>query len=292
MQTLYATCLLLLSVVFLPVSGVRADPVHDVLFTQLQDENMGVRIAALRALQLTLDPRLPEALFQLLDDEGNSIRRLAARGIGSRYWQIPEERFPAFLEALEINLQSEFHDEAAMAKRAIALLTKTYDGPEMSRSANGRWVLYERYSLPCLIDTQSGTEELLGWQTEEYAHFYYHGQDDAEADFTCWHPEKELVVLNVSLSRRVSTLWAWTHRAGVKQLDHSKVFEALGVDEEFVSGPGGFYVEHTGWSGDAIRFTCDFVDLGSPNNPNPEVSADLLWNPETGEVSKVISNPQ
>jgi len=259
MQARFRIYFIVLFSLFLSNPAIQADPVHDVLFTQLQDENMGVRIAALRALQLTLDPRMPEALFQLLDDEGNSIRRLAARGVGSRYWQIPEDRIPAFVEALQTNAKSEFHDEAGMANRAIALLTKTYDGPGMSRSANGRWVLYERYSLPCLIDTQSGTEELLGWQTEEYARFYYHSRDEAEADFTCWHPEKELVVMNVSLSRRVSTLWAWAHLKGLKKLDQDKAMLALGFQPKQLLGPGGFYCEHVGWNGDAALVECSFT---------------------------------
>lgn len=263
---------------------LKADPVTDALFVKLQDESMDVRIEALRELQLTLDPRLPEALLLLLADEGNSIRRLAARGIGSRYWQVPEERVPAFVEALKVNSKSEFHGEGEMAYRALALLTKTYDGPEMSRSANGRWVLYERYSLPCLIDTQSGTEELLGWGTEDHARFYYHGRENKNAEFTCWHPEKEIAVLEVSLSRRVSSMWAWIHYGGVKKLDHERVLTALGFKPEQLLGSGGFSCDHAGWSGNAAVVNCSFMVSSYPKGSGRiediqigDVEGTLLW---------------
>ena len=59
-----------------------AEP-QDAFFTQLKSPEPDVRIAALRELQTSLDPRIPDAMLPLLADEGNSIRRLAARAIGS-----------------------------------------------------------------------------------------------------------------------------------------------------------------------------------------------------------------
>ena len=127
----------------------------DVYLPQLKDKDADVRIAALRELLTSLDSRIPEAMLSLLSDEGNSIRRLAARGIGSRWWQIPKEKTESYVNALQHNLRSEidFEDEKNMAERAIGLLTKRYDSKMFSRSPNSRWVIYERYSFPCLIDT-------------------------------------------------------------------------------------------------------------------------------------------
>ena len=102
-------------------------------------------------------------MLPLLSDEGNSIRRLAARAIGSRWWQISKEKVPQFVEALRRNEKSEFEDERNMVARAIDLLTRNYTSNMVARSKNKRWVVYERRGLPCLIDTQTDTEELLGW---------------------------------------------------------------------------------------------------------------------------------
>jgi hypothetical protein len=63
-------------------------------------------------------------MLPLLSDEGNSIRRLAARAIGSRWWQISKEKVPQFIEALRRNKKSEFEDERNMIARAIGLLTR------------------------------------------------------------------------------------------------------------------------------------------------------------------------
>jgi hypothetical protein len=53
-----------------------------------------------------------------------------------------------------------------MSRRGIALLKRTYDNDMFSRSKNRRWVIYERYGKPCLIDTRNHTEELLGCEVE------------------------------------------------------------------------------------------------------------------------------
>src|SRR4051794_14019160 len=73
------------------VAGSTVNPV-DVYLPQLKDKDADVRIAALRELLTSLDSRMPEAMLALLSDEGNSIRRLAARAIGSRWWQIPKDK--------------------------------------------------------------------------------------------------------------------------------------------------------------------------------------------------------
>jgi len=59
---------------------------------QLKSADAEVRIEAVRQLQTFLDSRIPDAMLPVLSDEGNSIRRLAARAIGSRWWQIPREK--------------------------------------------------------------------------------------------------------------------------------------------------------------------------------------------------------
>ncbi len=137
------------------VTGADLNPANDALLEKLRHEDKVVRIAALRELQTTIDPRLPEELLRLLSDEGSSTRRLAARGIGSRHWQIPLERRPTYPEELERARKADPGIDL-MENRAVALLSGRYNAPTTQRSPNGRWVLYERRSLPCLIDTRNG----------------------------------------------------------------------------------------------------------------------------------------
>lgn len=61
-----------------------------------------------------------------------------------------------------------------------------------------------------------------------------------------------------------------------------------------VNGAAGFFVDHGGWSGDQVRINCDFMVLesleGLKNKGNfveGEIQAELLWDPVSGEVTKV-----
>ena len=134
----------------------------------LKSRDADERVSALRSLMTSLDPRLPEALLPLLRDEGDSVRRLAARAVGSRWWQIPSDRRGAFLEALRSAKAAESsEDTVRMQDRGIGLLTRKYKGDMFSRSPDNRWVIYERFFHPCLIDTRTSTEELLGMSGAE-----------------------------------------------------------------------------------------------------------------------------
>jgi len=106
---------------------------------------------ALNSLATSLDPRIPDACLPLLKSPGMSIRRKAARAIGSRWQQIPKERGQTFVDALKVNLNSDERALVNMSRRGIGLLQRTYDNDMFSRSKNGRWVVYERYGKPCLI---------------------------------------------------------------------------------------------------------------------------------------------
>src|SRR5439155_14491518 len=103
------------------------------------------------------------------------------RAIGSRWWQIPKERVVDFVEALKRDEDSEYVNalkrdeddewvtEMNMVSRALGLLNRDYKDHMFARSANKRWVIYERRGLPCLIDTHTETEELLGWSPNDKA---------------------------------------------------------------------------------------------------------------------------
>jgi HEAT repeats len=258
------------------LSGSTTNPA-DIYLPQLKDKDADTRIAALRELLTSLDSRIPEAMVPLLSDEGNSIRRLAARAIGSRWWQIPKDKVDSYVKALQGNLRSEqdFEDEKNMAERAIGLLTKKYDSKMFSRSPNGRWIFYERRGFPCLIDTTTYTEELLGWsaaynRNSEMPPWFFGGNSPIGQDVALWHQTKEAVALSVSLSRRASSVWIWEHKHGVQKLTHSELVKLLHPKGK-VDEPNPITAEMKGWKGDdlVVSVTWGLEDEGS---------ATIAWN--------------
>ncbi len=244
------------------ISGSSTNPA-DVYLPQLKDKDPDVRVEALRQLLTSLDSRIPEAMLPLLSDEGNSIRRLAARAIGSRWWQIPKDKSESYVNALEHNLRSEvdFEDETHMAERGIGLLTQHYDSKMFSRSPNGRWIIYERRGFPCLIDTTTYTEELVGWAAvynrgQQMPPWIFGGNSPIEQDEALWHSSKEAVALRVSTSRRATSVWIWQHKYGVQKLDRSELVKLLQPKGK-IDEPNPLTAEIKEWNGDDL-----FVSVG------------------------------
>ncbi len=265
---------LLLVVFFL--SGSSTNPA-DIYLPQLKDKDPDVRIGALRELLTSPDSRIPEAMLPLLSDEGNSIRRLAARAIGSRWWQIPKEKTEGYVNALQRNLRSEvdFEDEKNMAERGIGLLTRRYDSKMFSRSPNGRWVIYERRSFPCLIDTTTSTEELIGWspaynRDSEMPPWWFSGNSPIGQDEALWHPTKEAVALSVSISKRATSVWIWEHKHGVQKLTRSELIKLLHPKGK-IDEPNPISAEIKEWKGDDLLVS---VGWGLED----EGSALISWN--------------
>jgi hypothetical protein len=249
----------------------------DVYLPQLKDKDADTRVAALRELLTSLDSRIPEAMLSLLSDEGNSIRRLAARAIGSRWWQIPREKTDNYVNALQHNLRPEvdFEDEKNMAERAIGLLTRRYDSKMFSRSPNGRWVIYERRGFPCLIDTKTYTEELLGWSTAfdrrlEMPPWVFSSNSPIGPEEALWHPNKEAVALGVSISRRATSVWIWQHKYGVQKLTRSELIKLLHPKGK-IEEPNPITAEFKEWKGDDL-----IVSVGW--GLEDEGSATIAWN--------------
>jgi hypothetical protein len=109
---------------FVLLPAALADEEIENALRALKSPSPEVRVSGLRDLMTSLDPRIPDAVLPLLRDEGDSIRRLAARALGSRWWQIPEERRAEILRALEPNLRSPHEDERQMAERAVGLISR------------------------------------------------------------------------------------------------------------------------------------------------------------------------
>lgn len=259
----------------------------DTQLTLLKHDDMEVRIEALRELMTSLDPRIPDAMLPRLTDEGNSIRRLAARAVGSRWWQISDERIEPFVAALKPNAASENYGEANMVRRALGLLQRDYDGEMFSRSPNKRWVIYERRGLPCLIDTRSSSEELLGWSADSSAWISASWGNDALDSSARWHPDKtsETVALSILLNRKASTVWFWQHGQVLEKLSPDDLVKALGMNAENIFHPGGFFTEIQSWKGKDC-----LIDLSFSTESGDDIlawDAQLAWNMETRSLRKI-----
>jgi hypothetical protein len=167
------------------------------------------------------------------------------------------------MRALQHNLRSEidFEDEKNMAERAIGLLTKRYDSKMFSRSPNSRWVIYERYSFPCLIDTTTYTEELIGWspvskRDVEMPPWWFGGNSPIDQDEALWHPSKEAVALQVATSRRATNVWIWEHKYGLHKLQRSELIKLLQPKGK-IDEPNPLTAEIKEWNGDDV-----FVSVG------------------------------
>lgn len=273
------------------------DPANDARLEKLKDSDKEVRIAALRELQTSLDPRIPEALLPLLSDEGNSIRRLAARGVGSRWHQIPEDRVPAFAAALKpLAADEEDHwDVANMARRARGLLTRNYKNDMFVPSPDGLWVIYERYGLPCLIDTERKNEELLGWGEEDSGGWFAPAWSNSEVSSAGhWEKDSRAVAIDVITSRRSSTFWFWTPKGSSLTKVHSdEVFTALEVDPDTILYPAGFFTSALGWKDDEFQFQAFFsLEPATPEGDYEEREAVVGWNLDTGKLRAIPEGEQ
>jgi hypothetical protein len=97
-----------------------------------------------------------------------------------------------------------------MVARAIDLLTRNYTSNMVARSKNKRWAVYERRGLPCLIDTETNTEELLGWPRDETSGlelFLPAIGNGSLSESVSWHPAKEAVAFSILQTRRATTVW-------------------------------------------------------------------------------------
>jgi hypothetical protein len=274
------------------LSGSAVNPA-DIYLPQLNSKSADVRITALRQVQTSLDSRIPEAMLALLSDEGNSIRRLAARAIGSRWWQIPKDKADIYVNALAQNLRSEsdFQDEKNMAERAIGLLTRRYDSKMFSRSPNGRWIIYERRGLPCLIDNLTDTEELLGWPRDQSVIELFmpaSGNETLEGNtpnerYVSWHPHEEAVALEIWQTRRATAVWIWQHKYGLHKLNRSELIKLL-QPKGAIDEPNPLSSEIKEWKGDDLLVS---VGWGQQWGDNTVGSAVVAWNLQQHKWRKI-----
>ena len=267
---LLSACLLLPSVL-----AAQSEAEVTALLKRLQSPDAETRLAAMHNLQTSLDPRIPDACLPALEKDGDSVRRLAARAIGSRWHQIPKDRVPVFITALKLHLKSDHDGLVNMARRGISLLERSYSGKMLSRSKSKRWVIYERHGLPCLIDAVNGTEELLGFGVGGDLAAARGNTEVAPA--AIWHPKADRVALEIIDGRKLSTVWVWSHGKGLRKISEAEMLKSLGYPQNAINGASGFFTSDAKWSGENLRFQVFFTVRKGENMIDHD--ARLLWNP-------------
>lgn len=122
---------------------------------------IAVRWEAVNTIQTLDDAAIPPACLPLLKDDGFSIRRQAARAIGSRFDQISEPEKPIYLKALRKCASEGPDDVTLICHRAIGLLERNFTDPYFSVSPHNKWVLYEQRRLPVVMSVKGGFHGLL-----------------------------------------------------------------------------------------------------------------------------------
>lgn len=274
---------------FMGVSSALAQTEAQVakLLQKLKSKDIDTRLEAIQALQTSLDPRIPEACLPALQTEGDSIKRLAARAIGSRWHQIPQERAAIFMQALKPHLESPHEGLVSMAHRGLALLGRDYTDEMVSRSKSKRWVIYERHGLPCVIDTENSTEELLGFKPEGSASFSPAWGNGDVAPATFWHSKQDMVALDMLYGRKGSAVWIWRPGLPVRELGLAEVAKALGLKEDAIAPWAGYFTEIKGWKSTALTFAVDYSVIQGEDQISH--SAELRWDSAT-DVITVLSD--
>jgi hypothetical protein len=247
------SCLMLLS----SASQAQEQAIATKMLKQLESPDLDSQMDALETLATSLDPRIPDACLPLLKSQGMSIRRKAARAIGSRWQQVPKERVKVFTDALKTNLKSGEPGLVNMSRRGIALLNRTYDNDMFSRSKNRRWVIYERHGKPCLIDTRTHTEELLGFEVE--GKFFPAYGNEAIAPFCFWHPKQEMAAMETLIFRRPREIWIWRHGAGLRPIHEKEVMDLLKPTQGEIVPGAGIHMEVARWKGGSLEFKVDYT---------------------------------
>ena len=252
--------------------------------TALQQLKPGTKTQweAIYTIANSLDPRIPAACLPMLQSSYTAVQRNAARAIGSRWWQIPQDQLSTYVQALKMNLRSKDEQLVNMTRRGIGLLTRTYDGDMFSRSTSGRWVIYERHGKPCVIDTQNHTEQLLGaglWGT-----FTPSYSNESVTRSCLWHPKEDLVALTMLTFHGSSPLWVWRPAGGVRSLRFPELKTVLkNANIEVSEQNQYYYVDFKEWKGVDLDFTVG-CSVGGAGEELRGLNALLRWESATDTV--------
>ncbi len=263
------------------------------------------------------DPRIPAACLPLLNDPGLSIRRLAARAIGSRFYEISDSDRPRYLAALQACLEDrkgkpeagnydDIDDVTLMCQRALGLLSRRYDSPPFSVSPDGKWVLYERRRRPVIASIANQQHHLLtpldpnGYGPDDA--YYSEGEDDgtpantnilktvdtnlpaAQLFAPHWRSDGEAAAFSLERMQRrfyhPLLVWSATAPSRIVVLDEAFFQTLLGTRYP----QWGTTTEFMTWKGDKVLvrvYNCEYPEGGHPPDPGLIVSYDI----HTGEIA-------
>ena len=283
---------------------------HADWIADLRSPDVTVRRGAIDTIQTLDDPRIAAACLPLLNDPGLSIRRLAARAIGSRFYEISDTDRPHYLAALQTCLEDrkgkpeagnyyDVDDVTLMCQRAIGLLRRRYDSPPFSVSPNGEWVLYERRRRPVIAHIAHQQHYLLAPLDPNG-----NGPDDAyySDEQNATMPETNIlktVDTNLPADQLFAPHWradgqavAFTLERLEKRFYHPiLVWDAAApsrvvvLDEAFFQAllgtrypQWGTTTDFTAWKGDKIVirvYNCEYPEGEHPPDPGLVVSYDI-----------------
>jgi hypothetical protein len=243
----------------------------DQALQKLKSDNIEIRRNAIDEIAYSLDPRIPYACLPLLRDPGTSIQRLAARAIGSRYQFVKKRDIPEFVDALndclkeQENLNREYPDSNGellrlMCQRAIGLLTKKYDFPEVfSISPDKKWVIYERRGYPVAINLKTQKHELLspiinGLAARQFSTFIH-------ASACHWSDDSKVVAIDFGPNRRVGAVFIWRNADNkcwtVDGYDIQQRFQFFGYKRDPSLAAAFVTVSLEKWDGNHLSFVAE-----------------------------------
>jgi hypothetical protein len=245
---------------------------------------------AIYTIANSLDPRIPAACLPMLQSSYTAVQRNAARAIGSRWWQIPQDQLSTYVQALKMNLLSKDEQVVNITRRGIGLLTRTYEGDMFSCSTSRRWVIYERHGKPCLIDTRNHMEELLGAGLEGTFSPSY--SNEPLTGSCLWHPKQDMVALRMLTFHGPSPLWVWRPAGGVRSFSFPELMTVLKHANIQVSERSPYYyVSFKDWKGADLDFTVEY-SFGGIGEELRSHTALLRWESATDIVRFLADKPQ
>jgi hypothetical protein len=271
---------------------IRANDIDQAL-RDMQSTDIDVRNGAVYDIAYSEDPRIPYACLPLLKDPGTSTQRIAARAIGSRFQFVKEEDISLFVKALKecLSEQDVFLRTSRdgnreltrlLCQRAIGLLTKNYDFPEVfSQSPNGRWVIYERRSCPVIVDTLTSEHRMLPksmkafWQNIFPTECY-------------WNSDSSIVSLQISRDRVTDNIWFYRVSDGrIWKLDPEETRDRLGLNIPGSNYPRSTCLNFVRWEENRaiVHLTVDSLD--EDGNLKIPLETDVRFFPAKDELSLV-----
>jgi hypothetical protein len=296
------------------ILSVPADSPADWI-ADVHSPDVVVRRAAIFRIQTLDDPRVPAACLPLLKDPGLSIRRLAARAIGSRFYEISDKDRPRYLAALQTCLEDrksepesgnyDEDDVTLMCQRAIGLLHRQYNSPPFSVSPDRKWVLYERRRRPVIASIANQQHHLLaplnpnGYQADEA--YYSEDEDDAQLPETNilktvdtnlpaaqlfaphWRSDSGAVALSLERMQRrfyhPILIWSAASPSRVVVLDEAFFQSLLGTRYP----QWGTTTDFVAWQGNRVLIRVYNCDYPEAHAPDPGVI--LSYNIKTGKIA-------